>query len=64
MFDFRLRVFHAIAKHLNFTKDIAELFITQPAVTKHIQEIENNFKVNPLTAIDNFCPAEIKLYTK
>jgi DNA-binding transcriptional LysR family regulator len=45
MFDFRLQVFNAVAKRLNFTKAAEELFITQPAVTKHIQEIENHFKV-------------------
>ncbi|MER3465497.1 MAG: LysR family transcriptional regulator [Chitinophagaceae bacterium] len=45
MFDFRLQVFHTVAKRLNFTKAAEELFITQPAVTKHIHEIENNFKV-------------------
>jgi DNA-binding transcriptional LysR family regulator len=45
MFDFRLQVFNTVAKRLNFTKAAEELFITQPAVTKHIQEIENHFKV-------------------
>lgn len=45
MFDFRLEVFNTAAKRLNFTKAAEELFITQPAVTKHIQEIENHFKV-------------------
>lgn len=45
MFDFRLQVFHTVAKRLNFTKAAEELFISQPAVTKHIQEIENAFKV-------------------
>lgn len=40
MFDFRLKVFHTVAKRLNFTKAAAELSITQPAVTKHIKEIE------------------------
>ena len=45
MFDFRLKVFHAVAKRLNFTKAAEELYITQPAVTKHIQEIEHFFKV-------------------
>lgn len=44
MFDFRLKVFHTVAKRLNFTKAAEELFITQPAVTKHIQEIENFYK--------------------
>jgi DNA-binding transcriptional LysR family regulator len=45
MFDFRLQVFHAVAKRLNFTKAAAELYITQPAVTKHIHELEYHFKV-------------------
>jgi len=45
MFDFRLLVFHTVAKRLNFTKAAEELFITQPAVTKHIHEIESHFKV-------------------
>lgn len=45
MFDFRLQVFNAVAKRLSFTKAAEELYITQPAVTKHIQEIENYFKV-------------------
>lgn len=45
IFDFRLQVFHAVAKRLNFTKAAKELFITQPAVTKHIQELEQHFKV-------------------
>lgn len=45
MFDFRLQVFHTVATRLNFTKAAEELFITQPAVTKHIKEIENYFKV-------------------
>ncbi len=45
MFDFRLKVFHTVAKRLNFTKAADELFITQPAVSKHIQEIESHFKV-------------------
>lgn len=45
MFDFRLKVFHTVAKRLNFTKAADELCITQPAVSKHIQEIENYFKI-------------------
>lgn len=44
MYDFRLGVFHTVAKRLNFTKAAEELYITQPAVTKHIHEIENHFK--------------------
>jgi DNA-binding transcriptional LysR family regulator len=45
MFDFRLKVFHTVAKRLNFTRAAEELYITQPAVTKHIHEIESHFKV-------------------
>ncbi len=45
MFDFRLKVFYTVAKRLNFTKAAEELFITQPAVTKHIKEIENHYKI-------------------
>lgn len=44
MFDFRLKVFHTVARRLNFTKAAKELFITQPAVTKHIHEIESFYK--------------------
>jgi len=44
MFDFRLKVFYIVAKRLNFTRAAEELFITQPAVTKHIQEIEGFYK--------------------
>jgi DNA-binding transcriptional LysR family regulator len=44
-FDFRLQVFHTVAKRLNFTKAARELFITQPAVTRHIHELEQQFKV-------------------
>ncbi len=45
MFDFRLKVFHTVARRLNFTKAAEELYITQPAVTKHIKEIEKHFKL-------------------
>jgi DNA-binding transcriptional LysR family regulator len=46
MFDFRLHVFYTVAKRLNFTKAAAELFISQPAVTKHIRELETHFKTS------------------
>ena len=45
MLNFRLQVFYVTAKRLNFTKAAAELFITQPAVSKHIQELENYYKL-------------------
>ncbi|MBH8570781.1 LysR family transcriptional regulator [Microvirga sp. STS02] len=43
MSDFRLRVFQAVARHLSFTKAAQELFVTQPAVTKHIHELEKHY---------------------
>jgi DNA-binding transcriptional LysR family regulator len=43
MSDFRLRVFQAVARHLSFTKAAQELFITQPAVTKHVHELEKQY---------------------
>ncbi|HEY4323282.1 MAG TPA: LysR substrate-binding domain-containing protein [Mucilaginibacter sp.] len=45
IFDFRLKVFHTVAQRLSFTKAAAELFITQPAVTKHIKELEHQLNV-------------------
>lgn len=45
MLDFRLRVFYTVAKLLNFTKAAATLHISQPAVTKHIKELEQSYKV-------------------
>lgn len=44
MFSFRLKVFQTVALRLNFTKAAEELFITQPAVSKHIRELEQQFK--------------------
>lgn len=41
MFDYRLKVFYTTASRLSFTKAAEELYISQPAVTKHIKEIEN-----------------------
>lgn len=38
--DFRLKVFRTVADKLSFTKAAHELFISQPAVTKHINELE------------------------
>jgi LysR family transcriptional regulator, transcriptional activator of the cysJI operon len=45
MLDFRLKVFQCVAQNLSFTKASNELFITQPAITKHIKELESEFEV-------------------
>ena len=43
MADRRLQVFHAVAKHLSFTKAAEALFMTQPAVTFQIKQLEGRF---------------------
>lgn len=43
MSDFRLEVFYTVARRLSFTKAATALFITQPAVTKHIYELEQQY---------------------
>lgn len=44
MSDFRLKVFQSVAKNLSFTKASQELFVSQPAITKHIQELETCYQ--------------------
>jgi DNA-binding transcriptional LysR family regulator len=43
MADRRLQVFHAVAKHLSFTKAAETLFMSQPAVTFHIRQLEEQY---------------------
>lgn len=45
MFDFRLKVFSTVARRLSFTKAAEELLISQPAVTKHIKELESQLNL-------------------
>jgi DNA-binding transcriptional LysR family regulator len=42
MADRRLQVFHAVAKHLSFTRAAETLFMTQPAVTFQIKQLEEH----------------------
>lgn len=42
MADRRLQVFHAVAKHLSFTKAAESLFMTQPAVTFQVRQLEEH----------------------
>ena len=53
MLDFRLKVFQSVARNLSFTKAANELFITQPAITKHIKELESEFEVKFFDRIGN-----------
>ena len=41
--DTRLRVFHAVSRHLSFTRAAEELHLTQPAVTFQIRQLEEHF---------------------
>ena len=43
--DFRLKVFISVARNLSFTNASKELQISQPAITKHIQELEAYYGV-------------------
>jgi DNA-binding transcriptional LysR family regulator len=43
MADRRLQVFHAVAKRLSFTKAAEALFMTQPAVTFQVKQLEERF---------------------
>src|SRR5580658_10887015 len=42
MADRRLQVFHAVSKQLSFTKAAEVLFMTQPAVTFQIKQLEEH----------------------
>jgi len=44
MFDFKLKVFYTVASRLSFSKAAEELHITQPAITRHIKQIEEYYK--------------------
>lgn len=43
MIDIRLKVFRSVAENLSFTKASQELFISQPAISKHIRELEREY---------------------
>lgn len=53
MSDFRLNVFCSVAKTLSYTKAAQELHITQPAITKHVQELENQYKTRLIERMGN-----------
>jgi DNA-binding transcriptional LysR family regulator len=46
MLDFRLKVFYTVARTLNFNRAAEQLNISQPAVTRHIKELEENYRTS------------------
>ena len=53
MSDFRLKAFYSVAKNLSFTKASQELFVSQPAVTKHVRELESLYQVRLFDRLGN-----------
>lgn len=47
--EYRLKVFVAVADSLSFTRAAHELYISQPAVTRHIKELETQLDVRLFT---------------
>jgi DNA-binding transcriptional ArsR family regulator len=43
--NFRIRVFRAVAHHLNFSRAAEELYLTQPAVTQQLKALEDEIGV-------------------
>ena len=44
MIDIRLKVFNNVAQYLSFTQAARELFVSQPAISKHIRELESEYE--------------------
>lgn len=53
MVSFRLRVFYSVATFSSFTKAAGEMFITQPAVTKNIKELESELGIRLFNRLAN-----------
>ena len=45
MSDFRLKVFQSVARNLSFTKAAQEMMLSQPAITRHIHELESQYQM-------------------
>ena len=46
MLDFSLEVFYEVAKQLSFSKAAETLFISQPAISRHIKSLERQYKIS------------------
>lgn len=53
MIDIRLKIFQSVATNLSFTKASVEMFVSQPAISKHIQELEKEFGVRLFDRLGN-----------
>jgi LysR family transcriptional regulator, transcriptional activator of the cysJI operon len=53
MIDIRLKVFRSVAHNLSFTAAAKELFISQPAISKHVQELENEYHTQLFNRMGN-----------
>lgn len=53
MIDTRLKAFRSVATHLSFTKAAEELFVSQPSISKHVQELEKEYGVQLFNRIGN-----------
>ena len=53
MIDIRLKVFRSVAQNLSFTKAAKELYISQPAISKHIQELEQEYNTRLFDRMGN-----------
>lgn len=53
MSDFRLKLFASVARNLSFTRASHELLVSQPAITKHIKELESAYGVRLFERMGN-----------
>ena len=53
MSDFRLKVFCCVARNLSYTKAAQELFVSQPAITKHVKELESQYQTRLFERLGN-----------
>ena len=56
MLDFRMRTFLAVCRCLNYTRAAEKLNITQPAVTQHIQYLQEYYGVKLLSTATSSLP--------